>query len=371
MASCEFCNAEGQKAGQCAYCGTGKYTSGASFIYGKKEGEACACEFTLTDKYLIVRSLSAGETMGMAAAGAAFGVLGVLTAAAVNAAIDKSYGFYDLQEVEKVIFPYFTKGIKKELAFKFVNKDGTDFVLLFNQSGFSGKKVAKTFSEVLPKLGIPMEDGTGRQNEVCCEKPFVDAKTFGLRVCQSAAAFVKLEKKQFVVAPMETEAQKPATVAEEIPVAPVVETPVEPVAEVPVEPVVETPVAPVAEVPVEPVVETPVAPVAETPVEPVAEIPTEPVAEAKEELIFCGSCGASDRKDAKFCRQCGKPFAAPQPVVAVEPEIPVKPVAEVKPLAEDVKPAAAAQPAYCFCPKCGTKSTANTKFCGKCGSYIG
>ena len=85
MASCEFCNAEGQKAGQCAYCGTGKYTSGASFIYGKKEGEACACEFTLTDKYLIVRPLSAGETMGMAAAGAAFGVLGVLTAAAVNA----------------------------------------------------------------------------------------------------------------------------------------------------------------------------------------------------------------------------------------------------------------------------------------------
>ena len=96
MAFCEFCKAEGQKTGTCAYCGTVYYTAGVTFIYGQTEKDSYGSEFRLTNKYLIVRSVSKAEMAGNVTAGAAFGLLGACAATAVDSARKNSYGLYDL-----------------------------------------------------------------------------------------------------------------------------------------------------------------------------------------------------------------------------------------------------------------------------------
>ena len=202
MAFCEFCKAEGQKTGTCAYCGTAYYTAGVTFIYGQTEKESYGSEFRLTDKYLIVRSVSKTEMAGNVTAGAAFGLLGALTATAVNAARKKSYGFYDLQDIQKVIYPYHTNSLKKDTAFKFINKDGSDFVLYFNLNGLFSGKAAKNFAEALIKVGVYVENGAGITYPVCCMSPFVNQMTFGTRVCRSAATFVKMTEEQFIAPDM-------------------------------------------------------------------------------------------------------------------------------------------------------------------------
>ena len=47
MAFCDFCKAEGQKTGTCAYCGTVYYTAGVTFIYGQTEKESYLTERTV------------------------------------------------------------------------------------------------------------------------------------------------------------------------------------------------------------------------------------------------------------------------------------------------------------------------------------
>lgn len=236
MAFCDFCKAEGQKTGTCAYCGTVYYTAGVTFIYGQTEKESYGSEFRLTDKYFIVRSVSKAEMAGNVTAGAAFGLIGALAATAVDSARKKNYGFYDLQELQKVIYPYHTNSLKKDTAFKFVNKDGSDFVLNFNLNGLFSGKAAKNFADTLVKVGIYVENGAGTQYPFCCMNPFVNQTTFGTRVCPSAATFVKMTDQQFIAQPISNIAQTQQPVQQ--PVQPTYQAPpVQPVQSVPVQPI--------------------------------------------------------------------------------------------------------------------------------------
>lgn len=196
MASCEFCKTEGQKTGSCAYCGTVSCAASVTFIYGQAERESYGSEVRLTEKYLIVRSVSQAEMVGNVGAGAVFGLVGALAATAVDTSRKKSYGFYDLKDLQKVIYPYHTNFIRKDTAIKFVNKDGSDFVL-----NFSGKTAGK-FVNALLNVGVFVENGASVIYPVCCMKPFVNQATFAARVCQSAATFVQMTEQQFIAPPI-------------------------------------------------------------------------------------------------------------------------------------------------------------------------
>lgn len=288
MAFCEFCKAEGQKTGTCAYCGTVYYTAGVTFIYGQTEKESYGSEFRLTDKYLIVRSVSNGEMLGNVTAGAAFGLIGALAATAVDAARKKNYGFYDLHDLQKVIYPYHTKSLKKDTAFKFVNKDGTDFVLNFNLNGMFSGKAAKNFADILVKNGIFVEDGSRTNYEACCMKPFVNKDTFGTRVCQSAATFVRMTEQQFIVPPMDEAATVQQPTYTQTAQQPVYQTPVQPAVQTTVH---EQSVSSVNASAWQSAWNTPVS--------------ATPAAEEKVNQIMCYTCGAMNNEGVRFCSKCG------------------------------------------------------------------
>jgi len=297
MAFCEFCNTEGQKTGACACCGNLRYTAGVTFIYGPTEKDSYGCEFRLTDKYLIVRSVSKGEMTGNVAAGAAFGLLGALAAEAVNASRSKDYGFYDLQELQKVIYPYHTGGLKKDTAFKFVNKDGSDFILNFNLNGMFCVKNAKTFADLLRQAGISMENGSAMTNPVCCARPFVNQLTFGTRVCPSAAAFVRMSAKQFAAPSVSGADAQPAYQA----------------------PAYKAPAAPAYQAPAQPVYQAPAAPVYQAATQHAAAAwqPTWQAPPAPQTKV-CPKCGAVADSSAKFCSKCGTALAPTQPATPAD-----------------------------------------------------
>lgn len=106
-----------------------------------------------------------------------------------------------MTDIQKAIFPYHNNTYKKDTAVKIINKDGSDFIIHFNLNGllFSAK-TARTFVEGLAKVGIHIENGSASNyGYLFCSQPFVDENAFGTRVCQSAAPFVQLDPRQFVV----------------------------------------------------------------------------------------------------------------------------------------------------------------------------
>lgn len=318
MAHCEFCKNEHDRKQACPYCGTPLFSVVGDVIYGATEREVAPADLTLTDRFLIMRRVTAGETMGAAAAGAAFGAIGVLVASAAEGARKKLYAYYDLREVQKFIYPYHTAALKKDVAVKLVNRDGTDVVFKFSP------RAAKQFVERLQSLSVYVENGVGTQYTACCMAPFVDAKSYALRVCHAAGAFVRIEGEQFVAPPIEstyTDAAWAATPSMQT--APVPPAPCE---EVPSAAVVEE-APPVSASPAvdaaawaaawgAPVVQTP--PVAETAPVP-APMPAPPVVENSRPTppqTMCSTCGWMNAAAARFCCKCGTPLTAPTTTVA-------------------------------------------------------
>ena len=315
MAFCEFCKAEGQKTGTCAYCGTVYYTAGVTFIYGQTEKDSYGSEFRLTNKYLIVRNVSKAEMVGNVTAGAAFGLIGALAATAVDSARKKSYGFYDLQDLQKVIYPYHTNSLKKDTAFKFINKDGSDFVLNFNLNGMFSGKAAKNFADALVKVGVFVENGAGSKYPFCCMNPFVNQATFATRVCQTAATFVKMTDGQFIAPPISGETQmNQEQTAPQGYNQPAQQTPIQqPIYQTPVQPVQQSPVQPI------PVVETTPTPAVNVAWQGAWQTPAASVEEKKAEQIMCSTCGSMNSSAARFCSKCGTPFASnQQPAFSVD-----------------------------------------------------
>lgn len=200
-ASCEFCKNPLQPKTSCPHCGNIVAEAVATFVYGQTKKQATTCEIRVTDKYIIVRSVSKKELATATGAAASAGFLGALIAEGINGTIKKCYGYYDLREIQKAIFPYRNSIYKKDTALKIVNKDGTDFLLYFNMNGllFSAK-AARNFAAGLARVGVYIENGaSANYGAVFCARPFVDENTLGRRVCASAASFVQLDPRQFVV----------------------------------------------------------------------------------------------------------------------------------------------------------------------------
>ena len=285
MDTCEFCKTEGQKTGTCVYCGTVHYTAGVTFIYGQTEKDSYGCEFRLTNKYLIVRDLSNAEMAGNATAAAAFGLIGAFVATAVNSVRKKHYGFYDLRDIQKVIYPYHTKSLKKDTAFKFINKDGSDFILNFNLNGLFSGNAAKKFADLLVKVGVFIENGAGMKYPFCCMKPFVNKATFATRVCQSASMFVKMTNEQFIATPISMEDQT------------VQQTPIQH------SPVIEANLGADATVAWQNAWQTP----------PIHK------EERKVETVLCTVCGSTNSIGVRFCATCGAPLTSScQPASSVD-----------------------------------------------------
>lgn len=176
---CEYCQGTIQNAGTCPNCGTTRYTAAGKIIYGATVKDASGCEVTITEKYLLIRKVSGAESKGKRLS-VGFGLLGVLAAEAITTKV-RPHGFYALSQIEKAIFPYLTNGIKKKNAIKLINKDGSDFILIFDKPGLvdGTAKVLKKMVENI-RASVPlMEDGTNvNYGNLYCAKPFVNADNF-------------------------------------------------------------------------------------------------------------------------------------------------------------------------------------------------
>lgn len=189
--SCKYCKNKEQTKDHCAYCGTVFKTVEANFIFGITAKEVAMCELTMTERYLIIRTIGTGEVLTSGMAFGAFGILG--EAIAQKAMKDKgTYGFYDLRDFAKVIYPYKCIGIKKNTAIKFINRDGTDFIINFNRSGMFVDMAAKVAQDLV-SLGIYVENGEPYTFNECCSRPYLNAETIDRYISPSAASFVKVE----------------------------------------------------------------------------------------------------------------------------------------------------------------------------------
>ena len=275
MATCEFCKNTIQDKMPCPHCGTVIAAATATFVYGQTKKQTLGCEIRVTDKYIIVRSISkkeAAATFGATVASVGFGVFGVLAAAGINKMTNKKcYGYYDLVDVQKAIFPYHNDVYQKDTsAIKIINKDGTDFIVHF----FRNAEIARAFAEGLAKAGVYVENGSASNyGHVFCSQPFVDENTFGTRVCQSAAAFVQLNKRQFVVS-----SNTAATASNQYQVMPQMAQPQASTSE------------------------------KQTTVENNS-FDTKQVAACAEEIRVCPGCGKQLDKPTRFCTSCGYAFA--------------------------------------------------------------
>lgn len=199
MARCEYCKNEIPKGSHCPYCGKMLiYMAEAKFVSGATFSESAICEVTLTDKYILLRKVSMAEHI-RSGTNAQLGLTGFLVNNTVDRIKKKSHGYYDLREIQKVVYPCKTTSLNKDNVFRVVNKDGTDFAIACDSSGFLGpKKTAKKIADFFRSFNIPVEDGSNAPQPTFSMHPFVDKETFGRRVCGSAASFVQLTDEQFV-----------------------------------------------------------------------------------------------------------------------------------------------------------------------------
>lgn len=182
MANCEYCKGVNADKSGCPNCG--RYLrrfDEVQIISGTNSATEIA-RLSMTDKYMMIHRTSGGEKT----IAASFGLIGSLAASALSSGT--LYGFYDLKEMEKVIFPYHNKKFKKNNALKIVNKDGSDLIIKSVIGAVGMDKIAECFAA----CGVFVQDGTNMDfGKDFCVRPFVDKKTMGSRICPSAVPFVK------------------------------------------------------------------------------------------------------------------------------------------------------------------------------------
>ena len=175
-----MCKTAEREDKKCPNCGTFIISDyELDLIYGTSYRQRVEVRFSFTDRYLIIH-----RNKGLEKSGNGFGVIGGVIVSAVTLTVKESklpYGYYGLNELKEVIYPYRNKKFKKNKALKFVFKDGSDFIVrdLIEDR-------LTLISKCLAKLGVTVIDGKGIDNgDTFCQKPFVTADTVGLRVVEA------------------------------------------------------------------------------------------------------------------------------------------------------------------------------------------
>lgn len=201
MARCPYCKNEITDK-NCLYCGTGVRVLIGTLFCSTDNRDAAECAGTLTNRFLIIRGKTKDEIAKSAVAGG-FGLIGSLIHDAVDASKDYPFGYYDLREIRKAVFPFYNAKIKKPVAIRFELLDGSDFILQMY-----GKKYAAAMAADLSNVGVYVENGEGQNaGPFYCAKPFCVTSTIGLRVAPSAT-FVRLMPGQGIAPPMNPGAQQ-------------------------------------------------------------------------------------------------------------------------------------------------------------------
>lgn len=298
---CEFCNMETGTASSCPNCGIVRYSAAAEIVYGATIKDSSNCKVSITDKYLIIRHATGGKR-----AANGFGLLGVAIHAVVDSASNDSYGYYPLNQIQRGIFPYLATGIKKKNAVKLINNDGSDFVLVFNEAGFTDSKT-KVLSKMVENIraSIPfLEDGSNQINDVICYRPFVNKDTFD-KIRPAEQQWDNWSYPQ-----------------------PQTSTPIPPMPQpVPQESKTVIATQP-SKIELAPTVVS----------EKVEEYASSDFEESEnQEEKICASCGAIVHPDGEFCSNCGTKYEPPKPKEK-------------------------------FCTNCGNKLQPEDNFCFKCGA---
>ena len=193
MAKCPYCKQElAEKKSDCPNCGKVLSNPEGAIFFGKTRREQADVEVVLTEKFLLLRKLSKALTYGAATVDANFGIAGSLASSAMSAAAKRIYGYFDLREISRIVYPFINKWAKKPVALRVVMQNGGDFVLLFP------KDVTQALAERLSSLGIPCENGQMHDaGEQYCLSPFLTKDSFHQRIAESAKGFVTPGKEQY------------------------------------------------------------------------------------------------------------------------------------------------------------------------------
>ena len=348
---CPYCKNIPAEGSACPYCGVPIGYSYASFVCGQTMKPVCVGELKITDRYLILQTSTAkkeaAKGIGNIFVGLAGGLVGSLAVGAAEESKRKKmpYSFFDLREIKKIIYPYLNNTFRQPVALKIVNLDGSDLII-YHHSRTPKQNIADAaaVSGFFAQAGVPIEDGNGRNyGSVFCEHPFVDAKALRLRVCASAASFVRLTDDQFVAQPI-------AAVCEAEPQQiPEPQKVLEPAASDAVPPVFVQPI----EIPTE----------ADVPHEPEAatDSPTDGFPVSGPEPEIAPSEAPYEAND----RRSDLPFGFSRPSFAPTQEQP----AESPQQSTDVPSEASAETPTDkkLCPRCGTQVGIAAKFCMHCG----
>ena len=185
MSNCKFCG--NQTVGQhCPYCGQlQEFLMEVSFIYGPSKKDAAQIDLWITNRYLIVHTISQREQFGRSLSGGLGGLIGFGIGKAVQGSA-QAYGFYDLAEISYIRYPYDTFGVKPGSSFQVVLQSGQDFII----NAIKAQPARKAI-DALAAIGIQVITDREMHGNTFCTNPAENASTLGSRLCPSAQAFVR------------------------------------------------------------------------------------------------------------------------------------------------------------------------------------
>ncbi len=202
--ACPMCKTAERNDKYCPNCGNFYLIDNElDLIYGESYRRRVEVRLSLTDRYIIIH-----RNKGMERSSNGFGIIGgaIVSSVVLTAREGKlAYGFYGIDEIREIVYPYRNSKFKKNRALKVVFKDGSDFILrdLIEDR-------LKLMYLRLAKCGVTVIDGkTLNCGDRFCDKPFVTPETVGVRVCASAARVIKMMPDNFAVEPIGTTSAQP------------------------------------------------------------------------------------------------------------------------------------------------------------------
>lgn len=375
---CRFCGKEKSGSSRCVDCGLESYEAGGRILYGKNDGDRGNCMMYITDKYLFVGRL-ADNHFKKQRLGRGFGFVGMVLAEA-SSDLPKTYGYYPLEQIRKVIFPFLNSRIDDKEAAKLVMKNGKDVILIFDQPGaFDGtKKVRKTMVEKLKAAAEQFEDGSGKNHgSEYCTDPLVNADNFD----KIGPDFWASEVPKAKVAAPRTEATAAAETRKsvhraEAPAASRAAQPAVSNAEEHSE-AVKAAAAALSAAAKSRIVEASTPKVERIPCDACGAFVLKgkkfctmcgaSMEKKPEKKLVCANCGEPLEED-KFCNGCGRPVKqAPKPLICVNcGEL----LDEGDKFCNECGTPVKQEPEPLVCPNCGELLEEGDRFCNECGTKV-